>query len=457
MPERRAVAAFRIRAKQKPGPFEHRQSPIRSSWTRVPTHFALRGGGVYLVELHPHRLRSRVSCPRFALSSGRKAVRDLSGERYREAKHIYDEHSQPGFQHDDSPAALKALKDMWAASADEVTQLLSHNQGATAMDIDTALCNLESQTDCAPSSDGANVVKLAASLFLVAQSSEETGTVFVVGLRDGKPGLLWSINTAEPQQLDRRGLLAAWRVDRSGNACGKATGYNFARCGPLYAEVGLLTPTATGEPRFYIDAGYAQAAGATIGHQTSVWRWDGTIANLLWIDTHLVMIDQKTGNSFSDGVLTIGEKVEFRSFFSCGSCEGRQMLHRLRVTPSGIEDLGKTSTTPELDLIDELFWRLAHGKETSDIASPQVSHLLKPQIFESKALSKKIESDYFTTGMLGDVAITRGNSTKQLCFTVDGDIGRLYFTLKSTPGGQMTITHVVQPSGQFGDCPTTNR
>lgn len=378
-------------------------------------------------------------------------------ERYREAKHIYDEHSQPGFQNDDSPAAIKALKEMWAASADNVIQLLSHNPGATAMDIGTALCNLESQTDCAPSSDGANVVKLAASLFLVAQSSEETGTVFIVGLRDGKPDLLWSIDTAEPQQLDRRGLLAAWRVDRSGNACGKATGYNFARCGPLYAYVGLLTPTATGEPRFNIDAGYAQAAGATIGHQTSVWRWDGATARLLWIDTHLIMIDQKTGNSFTDGVLTIGEKVEFRSFFSCGSCEGRQMLHRLRVTPSGIEDLGKTSTTPELDLIDELFWRLAHGKETSDIASPQVSRLLKPQIFESKARSKKIESHYFTTGMLGDVAVTRDNSTEQICFTVDGDIGRLYFTLKSTSGGQMTITHVVQPSGQFGDCLTTNR
>jgi hypothetical protein len=191
-----------------------------------------------------------------------------------------------------------------------------------------------------------------------------------------------------------------------------------------------------------------------MGHQTSVWRWDGTSARVLWIDAHAFMIDQKIGTSFNDGVLSIGEKDEIRTFYGCGSCEARQMLHRLLVTPDAIKDMGKTSTTPELDLVDELFWRLAHGKPTSEIASSQVSDVLRPQILDSITESKKVDSHYFSTGMLGATAVTHAGNIEKLCFTAD-NIGRLYFTLQKSRAGRLTFTHLEQPSGEYGDCPTT--
>jgi hypothetical protein len=201
-----------------------------------------------------------------------------------------------------------------------------------------------------------------------------------------------------------------------------------------------------------VDAGYAQGAGATIGAQTSVWSWDGNTARLLWIDVHAVMVEQKLGIEFADGILTVGEKEEFRSFFACGSCEGRQVAHRLKITPTTIQDLGTFSTTPELDLVDELFWRLANGRQTADIAAAQVARLLKPQILAAKISSQKIYPDYFSTGMLMDVSVTQSGALKRLCFTVD-DIGRLYFTIREAPTGGAKLVRVAQPSGPYQDCP----
>jgi hypothetical protein len=55
--------------------------------------------------------------------------------------------------------------------------------------------------------------------------------------------------------------------------------------------------------------------GATIGKQTSIWRWDGDRAELQWIGSYDFMIDQGNGTSFDEdkGVLTIGQKGDFRT------------------------------------------------------------------------------------------------------------------------------------------------
>jgi hypothetical protein len=275
-------------------------------------------------------------------------------------------------------------------------------------------------------------------------------------MRDGKPTLLWSINTTEAQERDRRDWIGAWKADRAGGACrANGSGHKPGSCGPLYASLGLLPPDADGKPRFYIDAGYAQIMGATVGKQTSVWRWDGYKPELLWIDWHDFMIDQKDGTQFVDGVLSIGEKDEFRTFYGCGSCEARQMLRRLKITSNNVEDLGKVSTTPELDLVDELFWRLANDRLTADIASPQVSQLLKPQILAAKLESEKITPQFFTIGMLGDVFVNRTDNNEYLCFTVDGDIGQLYFILQNLPNKGAKLTDVKQAKDDYGDCPKT--
>jgi hypothetical protein len=377
-------------------------------------------------------------------------------QRYRDAAKVFRDHTQGDFLHDDSPAGIAALQSMWSASAESVVQLISRNPDATSKDVEAALCDLPSSAGDCGEKEGAqrSAVALEPHLFLASQFSGEAGTVFVVGMHAGKAAQLWSIDSAAPEKADPQGLLGAWRADRAGGHCReKDSGHPPGTCGPLYADVGLLTPDAGGRPRFYIDAGYAQIMGATVGHQTSVWRWDGETAHLQWIDWHDFMIDQKIGTEFKNGVISIGEKDDFRSFYGCGGCEARQMVRRIRVTPTGVEDLGKVSTTPELDLIDELFWRLANDRPTEDIAAPEVSRLLRPQIATAKEDSKKIDPKWFSTGMLGDVFIKRDGEFEQVCFTVDGDIGRLYFSLKHAPGIKPRIVKVSQPNGEFGDCP----
>jgi len=42
----------------------------------------------------------------------------------------------------------------------------------------------------------------------------------------------------------------------------------------------------------------------------------------------------------------------------------------VRVTPEAVEDLGETRAVPQLDLLDELFDRIIHGRSLADIASP---------------------------------------------------------------------------------------
>jgi hypothetical protein len=391
----------------------------------------------------------------FALSTIYLLQAQTPSLRYRDAKRIFETHTEGDFLHDDSQAGIDALATMWSASAEEVVRVLAEKPEATTKDIEAALCGLLSLSNDCGEKDGArkSVLMLSPHVFLVSQFSGEAGTAFVVGLRDDKPALLWSINCEVPQKADPRDLLSAWKADRAGGSCRtKDSGHAPGTCGPLWSDIGQLPPDASGNPRFFVDAGYAQTLGATIGKQTSVWRWEADTAHLLWIDWYDFMIDQKIGTKYKEGILSIGEKDEFRSFFGCGACEARQMVRRLRVTPTGIEDLGEISTTPELDLVDELFWRLANGRSTSDIAEPQVSRFLRRQILSAKADSKKIDPDYFSTGMLMDISVEQKGNIKHLCFTVDGDIGRLYFTLRESPGRGARLIDVAQPSGSFGDC-----
>jgi hypothetical protein len=378
-----------------------------------------------------------------------------AAQNYRAAAQQFRAHTKGDFLHDDTTDGIEALARMWAASAQATIQVLLTKPEAGARDLNAALCKLESDTsDCGGKDEArSSVVAIDPHLFLASQFSGEAGTVFLVGFREGKPVLLWSINNAPPQKIDPRDLLGAWKAERAGGKCREeGSGHPPGTCGPLYADVGMLPSDSVGRPRFYIDAGYAQIMGATVGHQTSVWRWNGDSATLLWIDWHDFMIDQRIGTEFSDGILTIGEKDDFRSFYGCGSCEARQMVRRLQITPTGIVDLGKTSTTPELDLIDELFWRLANNKPTAELAAPEVSRLLRPQIVSAQEESKKIDPKWFSVGMLGDVSVKRNGDTESVCFTAD-DIGRLFFTIQSNHSGERQLVKVVQPSGDYGDCP----
>ena len=345
---------------------------------------------------------------------------------------------------------------MWLAAEDDVAAFLTTHPTATPGQIDTRVCILVSPHDRCNSRIEAmhDTIKLAPNLFATTVSEDETGTVFIIGPRDGKPSVLWSIHTAQPQSADPHGLITAWQIERASDNCReKKPDDSWDLCGPLYASLGILSPDVEGRPRFYIGGGYAQSAGFTIGKQMSVWRWDEDHPTLLWIESYSFMIDQKTGDRFANGIFTIGQKEDFRTFYSCGMCNGRQIQHRLRLTPTGIEDLGKRSLSPTLDLVDELLWRLGHNRSTSDIASAQVAKLLKPQFESAKSESEKISPGWESVGMLDDTTTAPILGGKRVCFTADSDLGRLYFTLRRQPGGHYRFTHVSQPQGSYGNCP----
>ena len=376
--------------------------------------------------------------------------------RYKAAETIYSKHaSDPGFSHDGSPEAIAALTAMRVASEDAVVDLLARKPDASVDDLTAALCEVQSSLRDCSKTDGyhADVIRLSPQLFAASIYSGESGTVFIVGPRNGKPVLLWSIDAAGTQSLDPTALLSAWQADRAGETCHDLTsGHTSGTCGPLYASLGVLPSDSEGRPRFNINAGYAQLMGATIANQSSVWRWDGDHATLLWISWHATMMDQGHGFNFANGILGFWEKEEFRTFFSCGSCEGKQVIERLQITPTSVEYLGKTTTQPELELIDELFWRLAHGKPTNDIASPQVSRALRLQVLDQVKESSNIAEDYISVGMFeNDTLATPIPGGEKFCFIAD-ELGRMDFTIRLSPSGHQRLTHVSKPAGTFDDC-----
>jgi hypothetical protein len=256
------------------------------------------------------------------------------------------------------------------------------------------------------------------------------------------------------QGKDPSGFLRAWQSARAADACrDKEPKGTYGTCGPLNANVGTLPNEASGAARFYINASYSKDMGALFLDQTSIWRWNGDHAELLWIGAYNLSADgEESDILYRNGELSILEKRFPRTFGSCNSCFEPTTLHRLRITPDSIEDLGKTSRVPELDLIDELFWRIAHNQPTSSIATPQVVTTLRQPILEAKASWEKIDPKTFYIGMLVDWSVIPTPNGSKVCFTAD-ELGRFTFTLHRDPHSHSMITTVTQASSDKEPCP----
>ncbi len=379
-----------------------------------------------------------------------------AAEQYKAAQSILKAHtSENGILNDDSTEARNALAQMWNAAGQAVTEILSSHPNALPQQIDDQLCKQGiAAAGCnegfSPQHD---IVQLGRDLYAVAVATETGGTVLIIGRRNGNPAQLWSLAAASVRrQRDPQDLIGAWLPDRTGLACRKdGSPHNPGSCGPLYSELGLLPENAQGRARFYIDAGYEQLMGATIGKQTSLWQWDGDHAELLWINFYPFMIDQALGTSFDNdkGTLHVGEKGEFRTMNSCGSCIDRPLDQSVLITKTGIEDLGIRSLTPELDRIDDLFWRLQKGQPTIRIAAPQVTSFLKRGIVEAKQDSKKVDPSWFSVGMIDSSTVRLTSSGADVCLEPDSEFGTFKFTLKRLIDGGYFIEHVAAaPSGE---------
>src|SRR6266581_2661318 len=271
-----------------------------------------------------------------------------------------------GFGIDDSAKAPNWLDREWTLIGEWAVEYLNAHPSVTADEVKASVQKLDSDLDV-------NVLELSQKTYVIATRQGEMGNVFLVAGRGEEFRVPWNIKRSNQNDLQQTGLLAAWSAEgASSDYWSVKTKKDWGQCGPFFGGAEKLPDNSDGHSRFYIDATRAQPAGATVGAQLSVWEWDGKTARPLFVRTYAYMIDQAQGTRFDGEYLRIREKDFFRTFFSCGGCEEPQKDWTIHISRDGIEDLGKKSVVPELDAIDELYYRIEHRMPTAQLAAPHV-------------------------------------------------------------------------------------
>ncbi|HEU5046601.1 MAG TPA: hypothetical protein VFT64_02035 [Rickettsiales bacterium] len=273
-------------------------------------------------------------------------------------------------------------------------------------------------TTLAPS-ETPQCVTLEDDTFLVATPAL-IPSIFIIAKSDGRFKSVWSIT--DPQEVKGKAadMLSAWQA---GNAVHGGRGPYSAgggSMGPLFPELGILPADKNGHARFYIDATYAQSAGGTQGKQITLWAWDGTNAHLQFARNYLIGIDQDAGTRVEGNLLKVQQKKSFRTFFMSASSPERQVDWIVQIEPEGMKEVGEEVVVPELDAVDELFYRLIKGTPASDIASPAAIKVAEKIIQNVRAGDSEEEwKKYSSLGMIMDWAVTHDAGKKSLCLPLD--------------------------------------
>lgn len=375
---------------------------------------------------------------------------ETPAQRFRAAHAEWTAHRPDGMTwHDDSAAAVAALNAMWSAVGQVGVDFLATHSAAGARDLSHELASLLPEADPRLGPPlSADSLEIRPGLFLVAFNSYPAGTVFAIDRKSQGAVVIWKLSLGGAQINDPRDLLASWHSSRAGDACVTKNAYASGVCGPMTSvSIGSLPPSRGGQPRFYISATYAKDMGATVGEQISIWSWTNDTPKLEWINLYAEGGEEETvpnGIEYRDGMLRIAEKHEFKTFPSCGDCAGRQMIRQIRVTPDGLQDQGLTSVHPQLDLIDDLFEKIANGQPATAIASQQVVSFLQPLLQTAQKESHLIDPNWFSVGMLDGYKLTPRDKGYSLCFQAD-ELGPLTFTLERTSIGYF-VSHVSENS-----------
>lgn len=338
---------------------------------------------------------------------------------------------------DDAPESPGLLARQWSLAGEWVAAWLNAHPSADADEIVAALRALDPERE-------PEYLKLDASAFLVVAPTA-IGNVFIVGKIDGEYRLAWSTAQVQQARGKQAEVLAAWRPE---NARSGGRGPYWAAsgsAGSVIPRLGILPSDAQGHARFYINGIYAQSAGGTEGAQTSVWLWEGRSARPLIAKDYTIMADQDVGTRVEGDLLKVQQKQSFRTFFSCGMCEERQMDWTIRLTPRGIEDLGERSLLPELDAVDALFYRVIHQRPAADVAAPAVVRYAEKVVREVRRDAGKQWKKLPSLGMMGSWSVHGDANKKVLCFGTDGMDASL-FTLKAS-GSKFFISDV-KPADQ---------
>jgi hypothetical protein len=302
----------------------------------------------------------------------------------------------------------REVRHAWALAGDWLAAYLDGHATASAADLVASLADLDPHSAPGKPADEVRALHgqaldLGTGDFAVAMQYGETGTFFVIGRsKEGRSRVRWSIDTYAGSAA-ARSELRCWKVD--------------ADCGPLYGTIEPLPPTDRELPRFYLNAGFA-GNGMTIGAQTSVWVWTGDAARPLAVLEYSEMLGDDRTIEFDGTHLTIPVKEETEGFSTSGSSEDPKGTWTLEITGAGVRDLGNRWDDPELEGFDRLFAALAKGRDTSDLADPEVARQLKLHVEEF-------------SGMLMDWSVHRGPATT-LRVDVEGE--KMSFALTRRKG-----------------------
>jgi len=342
----------------------------------------------------------------------------------------------------DDELSPRLLQDQWQSIGEWISAYLDSHPIRSISQLDDAVHALDPSL-------AASAVRLEPQTYAVGVQEGERGTVFVIKHYRGGFSVAW--NLSEAYKSSQEPLLAAWSAEGAQATCwSQKSEANWGACGPLYPRLHRLPSSSAGSSRFLVDAGYA-GNGGTIGGQLSIWEWDGAAARSLFVGAYVFMIDQSVGTRVDGRVIRVRTKEDWRTFFSCGSCEGRQMEWTIRVGPDGVEDLGKKAVTPELDWVDELLYRMDLGQPTYDLALPEVTAIVKQLVFDTDS-ADQTEDAYlpakdkarFSGGMISNWSVRRGQNHTTLCFSAD-EIDPIIFRIK--PGSSGPFFMSARPAG----------
>jgi hypothetical protein len=303
-------------------------------------------------------------------ASGARA-NDLSSarQRFAAADSALSRHSD-GYKLDDDPGAPDLMRARWTVVQDWVSDYFALHPDATANAIKHAVRDLSPALE-------SETIKIDSANWLVSVQSGEQGDVFMITRLDHRAQLSWSMSQYAEGPGRKFTVLGAWSADRALDDCTSKTPEDEWRsCGPLFASIGRLPDTSGGLHRFYVDAWYAQQMGATMGAQLSLWVWNGEDAQPIKIVPYAFQIDQPGTVRVEGDLLRLRHKDEFKSFFACGGCEGRQRVQSFQIVPDDVSDLGDVSVAPDLDLVDELFRRVLDKTPANELATPAVIAIL---------------------------------------------------------------------------------
>jgi hypothetical protein len=224
------------------------------------------------------------------------------------------------------------------------------------------------------------------------------------------------------------------------------------RANPYNSRRPVAAGCGPGIAVFFLDATYAQQAGLDVLGQLSIWRWNGTSATPLLAGIYGYTLgdeDPRDVTHLDGDVLRAREKGDFRSMFVTAPEPGRRLEWRIRITPSGVEDLGHIPLDPELDFVDQILAGALANKPLSNEVSPGAARKLRVVLGAAQLDTLNVK-DSISLGEMTGSGVRQTQYGADVCIAADALNTTLEFKLIRRRTG-FTVTDVIE-SGENPLC-----